>query len=96
MKNFIKKKEDFVCDACGTEVKGTGYTNHCPNCLHSLHVDELIPGDRASSCKGLMVPVRAELKGGEYVLIHKCQVCGKTARNKASEDDNKEELLKLL
>jgi hypothetical protein len=96
MKNFIRKKEDFVCDACGTEVKGTGYTNHCPNCLHSLHVDELIPGDRASGCRGLMEPVRAEFKGGEYVIIHKCRKCGKVARNKAAEGDNREELLKLL
>ncbi|MEK7061411.1 MAG: RNHCP domain-containing protein, partial [Patescibacteria group bacterium] len=44
--SFVKKIEDFVCKVCGTKVKGTGYTNHCPNCLYSLHVDEEVPGDR--------------------------------------------------
>ncbi len=93
---FIKKKEDFICKVCGTEVKGTGYTNHCPNCLYSLHVDEDVPGDRASSCKGLMDPIKVEIKDGEYILIHKCQKCKKVIKNKSSENDNFEEILKLL
>jgi len=94
--SFVKKIEDFVCKVCGTEVKGTGYTNHCPNCLFSLHVDEEIPGDRASNCKGLMEPVRAEIESGRYILTHKCQKCKKTIKNKTSEEDNFEEILKLL
>lgn len=93
---FIKKEEDFVCRVCGTKVQGTGYTNHCPNCLWSMHVDEEVPGDRASNCKGLMEPIRAELKKGKYVLIHKCRICGKETRNKTSENDNIEEIIKLL
>ena len=94
--SFIKKQENFICEVCGTEVMGTGYTNHCPNCLFSLHVDEEIPGDRASSCKGLMEPIKAEILNGEYVLTHKCQICKKISRNKTSVDDNFEEILKLL
>ncbi len=93
---FIKKEEDFVCKVCGTKVKGTGYTNHCPNCLWSLHVDEVIPGDRLSECKGLMEPINAEMKNGEYIIIHRCQKCKKTIKNKASENDNIEEIIKLL
>ena len=96
MKNFIKKEEDFVCKVCREEVKGTGYTNHCPNCLYGLHVDEEIPGDRASVCRGLMKPVGVEIKPGEYILIHKCQKCGKKTRNKTAKEDKLEEIIKLL
>jgi len=96
MKNFIKKQEDFVCLNCGEKVKGTGYTNHCPNCLYSRHVDEGIPGDRASGCQGLMEPIGTEIKSGEYILTHKCLKCGQKTRNKTSAKDNFEEILKLL
>lgn len=95
MKNFIKKEEDFVCRVCKKEVKGTGYTNHCPNCLWSRHVDEEIPGDRASKCRGLMEPIGVEIKSGEYFLIYKCQKCGKKTRNKTSKEDKLEEIIKL-
>lgn len=93
---FIKQKEDFICKVCGTEVKGTGYTNHCPNCLFSLHVDEDVPGDRQSNCKALMEPIKVEIKDGEYILIHKCRQCKKVIKNKTSEKDNFEKILKLL
>ena len=93
---FLKKREDFTCRVCGTEVKGTGYTNHCPNCLFSFHVDEEVLGDRESDCKGLMEPIRAEIKNGEYILTHKCRKCKKIIKNKTSEEDNFEEILKLL
>ena len=93
---FIKKEEDFICNVCGTKVEGTGYTNHCPNCLFSLHVDEVVPGDRKSSCKGPMEPIKAEIKDGEYTLTHKCQKCKKVIKNKTSKEDNFEGILKLL
>lgn len=94
--NFVKKQEDFICKVCGTKVKGTGYTNHCPDCLWSEHVDEEVPGDRASDCKGLMEPVGVEIKNGEYIIIHRCQKCGKKPRNKTAKEDKFEEILKLL
>jgi rubrerythrin len=94
--NFIRKKEDFVCENCGALVKGTGYTNHCPNCLFSKHVDEEIPGDRKSICKALMEPIGVEQKNGEYILIHKCLKCGKIMKNKTEENDNFEKILKLI
>ncbi len=93
---FIKKEEDFICNVCGTKVEGTGYTNHCPNCLFSLHVDEVVPGDRKSSCKGPMEPIKAEIEDGEYTLTHKCQKCKKVIKNKTSKEDNFEGILKLL
>jgi DNA-directed RNA polymerase subunit RPC12/RpoP len=92
---FIKKTEDFICLHCGAEVKGTGYTNHCPHCLWSRHVDEAVPGDRASTCLGMMAPVGIEIKGQEYVIIHRCQKCGKAVKNKSAENDNFEALISL-
>ena len=88
VKHFIRKKEDFICFKCGEKVIGTGYTNHCPKCLFSLHVDKDVPGDRLSKCKGEMKPVRTESKGGDYIIVHKCSKCGKIARNKAAKNDN--------
>jgi len=94
-KNFIRQKEDFTCEVCGAQVKGTGYTNHCPNCLWSKHVDKEIPGDRYDTCQGLMKPISVELKHGEYILTHRCQKCRKITKNKSSEDDNFKAVLKL-
>ncbi|MBR6751902.1 MAG: RNHCP domain-containing protein, partial [Alphaproteobacteria bacterium] len=47
MKQFVKRVENFTCAHCGAEVFGNGYTNHCPKCLWSRHVDNN-PGDRMS------------------------------------------------
>lgn len=94
MKKFQRKKEDFVCQNCGAKVKGNGYTNHCPVCLYSKHVD-INPGDRLSNCRGLMVPEDFEIKNGEYVIIHRCLKCGFKKKNKLSKADNIEVLLML-
>jgi hypothetical protein len=91
---FKKKKEDFKCENCGFKVKGSGYTNHCPSCLYSKHVD-IFPGDRLEECKGLMKPIGVDKKDGEYILIHKCIKCGVEKRNKISKEDNFEEIVKL-
>ena len=61
MKRFNRRIEDFTCEHCGTEVHGNGYTNHCPNCLWSKHVD-INPGDRAADCGGLMEPIAVEIQ----------------------------------
>ena len=66
-KRFQKKVEDFVCERCGTFVKGTGYTDHCPKCLWSKHVD-VNPGDRKSECLGTMEPIGVEVKSKEYII----------------------------
>ncbi len=94
MKKFVKKIEDFTCENCGARIKGTGFTNHCPKCLYSKHVD-INPGDRLSGCNGMMKPILVELKKGEYILIHKCQKCGHSKRNKTAKNDKFEEIIKL-
>jgi len=94
-KNFIRKNENFVCEVCGTKVNGTGYTNHCPNCLFSKHVDENIPGDRSDSCHGPMEPIGVGQKHEEYFILHRCQKCGKVNKNKTAEKDNFEKIVEL-
>ena len=94
MKKFQRKKEDFVCENCGTKVKGNGYTNHCPVCLYSKHVD-INPGDRLSNCHGLMIPEDFEIRNGGYIIIHRCLKCGLKKKNKFSKADNLEVLLML-
>jgi predicted RNA-binding Zn-ribbon protein involved in translation (DUF1610 family) len=94
MSTFIKKTENFTCGHCKKKVKGNGYTNHCPNCLWSKHVDKS-PGDRAEKCLGMMKPVNLELKKGEYILTHECEKCGEKRRCKTSKFDNLEALTKL-
>jgi len=93
-KKFQRNIEDFVCEKCGTTVTGNGYTNHCPNCLWSKHVDNN-PGDRLATCKGLMKPVSLEQKHGKYIIVHRCVKCGLIKRNKAAENDNFNALLEL-
>lgn len=94
MRKFQRKIEDFVCGYCGTGVLGSGYTNHCPKCLYSRHVD-INPGDRANDCGGLMKPVGLETDHGEYVIVHKCQKCAAEKRNKTADNDDFDELIKL-
>lgn len=91
---FIKVKEDFICDKCGKHVEGDGYTNHCPKCLWSKHVDNN-PGDRACKCHGLMKPSLENVKGDKYTLKHTCQTCGHTKGNKASENDNLDTIVSI-
>ncbi|NUQ57246.1 MAG: RNHCP domain-containing protein [Candidatus Paceibacter sp.] len=92
--NFKRTIEDFICGNCGEEVKGDGYTNHCPSCLWSKHVD-INPGDRAAECSGMMKPAKVETEKGEYVLTHRCVKCGHEKRNKMSAKDNFQEVLKI-
>jgi len=91
---FKRTIEDFVCKNCGFMVEGNGYTNHCPQCLWSQHVD-INPGDRLETCGGMMEPIRVEVKNREYTIVHKCKICGALRKNKAVKDDNFEQLLQI-
>ncbi|MCV6599834.1 MAG: RNHCP domain-containing protein [Alphaproteobacteria bacterium] len=93
-KKFTRVIEDFECGNCGATVKGNGYTNHCPNCLYSKHVD-INPGDRACNCHGLMKPTSVEQTRDGFVIIQECQKCGHIRRQKSSPDDNFETMLKI-
>ena len=94
-KAFARKKEDFICEMCGEKVHGNGYTNHCPKCLTSKHVD-INPGDRACDCGGLMPAIGLDNKNGELVLVQQCQKCGFVRRNKISDDDNQEAIRAIM
>ena len=91
---FQRTIEDFVCEKCGHTVTGSGYTNHCPACLWSKHID-VQPGDRAERCGGMMEPVAVEGKSGEYRLLHHCLQCGFEKWNRAAKGDDFEVLLQI-
>lgn len=93
-KKFRRTIEDFVCENCGKKVKGTGYTNHCPSCLWSKHVD-IYPGDRSCDCQGLMEPTDIIVKNDTYVIVHKCVKCRLEKINKSSIEDDFESILSI-
>jgi hypothetical protein len=94
MKQFTKLTENFTCAYCGADIIGNGYTNHCPHCLWSCDVD-INPGDRASTCGGMMRPVSIETSGDEFIITHKCEKCGKTRRQKTCENDSIDAIIAL-
>ena len=95
MRKFQRKKEDFICENCNKKVKGDGYTNHCPACLWSKHVD-INPGDRLAECKGMMKPIGLDKKGDIFSVVQKCEKCGHERKNKLVVDDSFDEAVKLF
>jgi RNHCP domain len=91
---FQRRIEDFKCEHCGALVHGGGFTNHCPVCLWSMHVD-INPGDRAEPCQGLMEPIAVERKRDEYRIKFRCRRCGQERWNKAAPEDDFEVLLQI-
>ena len=94
-KKFTRTIEDFICEHCGVLVRGDGYTNHCPECFYSKHVD-INPGDRASTCQGLMAPIAYLVKNGEEKLRQRCLKCGHTRLNRLSKSDNRDNLILII
>lgn len=94
-KQFQKRIEDFTCEACGEQVHGDGYRNHCPRCLLSKHVD-VYPGDRQADCGGLMDVVDVVLKHGSPILVHECRRCGHQKRNRMHSDDQQDALIATM
>ena len=101
-KRLTKNDSGFICGHCGKEVLplGSSSRNHCPFCLWSRHLD-ILPGDRAATCKGMMEPVRTEPDARRgFVILHRCTLCGYIGRNRAVPDakvqpDNMDELIRL-
>lgn len=87
-----KKKENsgftcVVCKKCILPLK-RGFRNHCPFCLRSLHVDSKIPGDRKSTCHGIMEAIQLKSSGKKgWQIVHKCQKCCEEKVNKIAEGD---------
>ena len=94
-KNFIPRNDGFTCEACDATVLAAPSTfrNHCPVCLTSKHVDDIIPGDRASACHGLMSTTSYIGTDPEKLdLIQKCDTCQKQSKNRTAPDDNVSQL----
>ena len=90
--HFARRVEDFRCARCGTEVRGDGFTNHCPRCLWSRHVD-VAPGDRRDECRGMMRPVVVEPGRKAWTIVHRCESCGFERRNRSAPADDYDALL---
>lgn len=85
--------EPFKCRNCrafiGEPPTGGRQRNHCPMCLHSLHVDDKTPGDRASECRSLMRPIGVFYRPNlEQMVVHECLGCGFIRYNRVAADDN--------
>jgi len=93
---FKRNKEDFICEHCSYEVKGSGYTNHCPKCLWSKHVD-VDPGDRAAECLGMMKPVKIEGdRIDRMMLTLECEKCHFKRRNSIGRSDDMDAVFELV
>ena len=91
---FTRRVEDFKCENCAASVKGSGYTNHCPQCLWSKHVD-IMPGDRAEICQGMMRPTSLQGSTPLYRIVQVCEKCHLTRTINATDNDSPEALLSL-
>jgi DNA-directed RNA polymerase subunit RPC12/RpoP len=93
----------FICAHCSrfvTALTNGSYRNHCPFCLHSLHIDASI-GDRANNCRGEMMPIDILFNSKKgYQIVHECQKCGTRRVNKIAENtdmpDDFDEIIKLF
>lgn len=93
-RRFTRRVEDFDCLRCGAHVEGDGYTNHCPCCLWSRHVD-VNPGDRKADCGGQMEPVAAVYEGAVWWLRHRCVECDFERRIRAADADDLDLLIEV-
>lgn len=92
--SFKRTVEDFTCEHCGAQITGDGYTNHCPQCLWSKHVD-VDPGDRAATCGGMMEPVALEGTTGKYRIIQRCKKCSTERPIAVAKNDDMHVVLAL-
>lgn len=92
------EQNKFICHNCGwipSADMSAEDLDHCPNCLHSIHLDNK-PGDRSSDCHGRMEPIGVWVrKNGEWAVIHRCSRCGKAGSNRVAADDNPMKLMAL-
>lgn len=88
--------ETFICEHCGKSVSKLNYTarDHCPFCLYSKHVD-LLPGDRANACHGLLKPIGIEKFKQTYKIIYQCDQCRGMHKNIIASDDDMNLIIEL-
>ncbi len=87
-KNPIHLNETFECVYCHQQIAlpTEGIRDHCPSCLRGRHVD-IVPGDRAATCRARLEPTRFELVGGIVWIEYSCQACAHTYRVRAHSED---------
>jgi hypothetical protein len=98
IRDILKQEsKGFICGSCNhiigkasQKTSGTNHRDHCPLCLSSFHVDDKIPGDRASKCKAVMTPIGMTFKSinKEPMVVYECSGCGKIHKNRCAADDN--------
>ncbi|WP_170958214.1 MULTISPECIES: RNHCP domain-containing protein [Bacillus] len=85
----INENKGFVCEHCNKNVfplSNGSYRNHCPFCLYSKHLDDKMPGDRQSKCKGMMEPVQLKYHSKKgYQIVHSCKNCDIVQVNKIAD-----------
>ena len=87
--------ECVVCERAVAPLRHGTIRNHCPHCLHSVHVD-VLPGDRERDCRGVLVPVGTDYRGNKgHILLHRCRRCGEQRRNRVAPDDDWQTLMDL-
>lgn len=95
----MKENVGFTCENCGTRVpehKNGSYRNHCTECLYSKHLDNR-PGDRLSTCHGLMAPIGQRLHSKKGIqILHKCLLCGHEQFNIIDENEDNFSLILSL
>jgi DNA-directed RNA polymerase subunit RPC12/RpoP len=97
-KRFKKNDNGFICAVCGHEVQPLKYSSrdHCPKCLSSLHVD-IMPGDRANSCRGILRPVQVlPDPKKDYIIVYKCEKCGESVRCRAATQGDSPDDMSLI
>ena len=96
MKKFNMIDEEFICENCNKKIEKLNYTarDHCNHCLYSKHVD-IMPGDRANDCKGLLKPIGIEKYKNTYKIIYKCEKCTQLHKNIMAADDNFDLIIEL-
>jgi len=95
----INVNEGFTCLNCKKKNPKALKTcrDHCKFCLFSRHVDDVVPGDRASTCLGLMEPVGIDYNTQKgYQIVYICHKCQKKMRNIAAEDDDMDLITKIM
>lgn len=94
--NFLVPEiENYACGNCGETIAGGRYNNHCPHCLWSKHLDDKVPGDRASQCQSLMKPVGVIQKSGTWRIVHQCLGCKKNTVIDSIPEDNIDLIIEL-
>ena len=96
MKVFTKNNEEFTCINCLNKVSKHLSTSrdHCNKCLFGLHVD-INPGDRANTCKGILIPKALDIRNRKTKIVYLCQRCQRDVKNIVSNDDNIDAIIEL-